>query len=134
MIFVDSGYFIALATQDDELHARALQWASTTDRLLVSEYVLWETVNHLSGVRDRSKAHELLEDVRSSHSCEVIAANTGLFERSLNLHRDRPDKNWSLTDCISFCIIRERGIREALAYDEHFEQAGFLALLRREPS
>jgi uncharacterized protein len=133
MIFVDSGYFIALASEGDELHARALQWTAIADRLVVSEYVLWETINHLSSMADRPKAHKLLTDVRSSDTCEVVAAAPALFDRGISLHRARSDKNWSLTDCISFCIMRDRGIREALAYDEHFEQAGFVALLRIEP-
>jgi predicted nucleic acid-binding protein len=51
----------------------------------------------------------------------------------LELHERRPDKQWSLTDCISFEVMREHGITTALAYDEHFVQAGFDALLRRDP-
>lgn len=49
------------------------------------------------------------------------------------MHRERPDKEWSLTDCISFALMGERRIQRALAYDHHFEQAGFEALLRKDP-
>lgn len=108
MIFVDSGYFIALASEADELHARALQWAAVSERMVVSEYIMWETVNHLSSVADRPKAHKLLTSVRSSGTCEVIAATPALFDRGISLHRARSDKNWSLSDCISFCIMRDR--------------------------
>ena len=60
-------------------------------------------------------------------------ASPRLFAAGLDLYRNRPDKAWSLTDCISFVVMRERSITEALAYDRHFEQAGFRALLREEP-
>ena len=52
----------------------------------------------------------------------------------LSLHVARMDKSWSLTDCISFYLMRERGITQALTTDHHFTQAGFEALLRRDPS
>jgi len=55
------------------------------------------------------------------------------FRAGVELYRARMDKEWSITDGISFEIMRERGIRRALAYDAHFEQAGYEALLRRDP-
>ena len=60
-------------------------------------------------------------------------ASRELFQVGMNLHRARRDKAWSLTDCISFHVMREDGVSKALVYDEHFEQAGFEALLRKEP-
>jgi predicted nucleic acid-binding protein len=53
-----------------------------------------------------------------------------LFSRGHQLFIDRPDKTWGLTDCISFALMQERNIRDALTADRHFEQAGFVALLR----
>ena len=98
------------------------------------EYVLWETVNAFSHPADRSKAHALLALVRAEPDYEVVPAGEALFEAGLALHRARPDKGWSLTDCVSFLVMQERGIRQALAYDQDFEQAGFMALLRSEPA
>lgn len=134
MIFLETGYFVALFGVDDELHARALAWSMHGDEpLLVTEYVLWECVNTFSKPRDRATAHALIEHVESDPACEVVRASTDLFAVGLRLHRDRPDKEWSLTDCVSFHLMRARGITRALAYDIHFEQAGFEALLRRDP-
>jgi predicted nucleic acid-binding protein len=101
--------------------------------LLVTEYVLWETVNALSKAPDRAKAHVLLEHVRTSGNYDSIAASPDLFEAGLRFHAERPDKDWSLTDCISFLVMQERNLTRALAYDHNFEQAGFEALLRRDP-
>jgi predicted nucleic acid-binding protein len=72
--------------------------------------------------------------IRSDRNIEVIPASTELFEAGLQLHAQRPDKEWSLTDCISFVVMQRRGITSALAYDHHFEQAGFEVLLRRDPT
>ena len=57
-------------------------------------------------------------------------ADSFYFDEGVRLYVARPDKDWSLTDCISFVVMRERGITEALTGDRHFEQAGFVALLK----
>lgn len=60
----------------------------------------------------------------------MIPQSSEQFDAALDLYSQRHDKTWGLTDCVSFCIMSERGIQEALAYDHHFEQAGFRPLLR----
>jgi predicted nucleic acid-binding protein len=135
MILVDTGYFLALAQPRDALHVRAVAWsAAVTEPLLVTEYVLWETVNGLSAPVDRPKAHRLLQIVSSSAGYEIVRASAELSQAGLQLHAERADKAWSWTDCISFVVMAERGIPRALTHDHHFEQAGFDALLRRDPS
>lgn len=135
MILADSGYLIALAKPKDTLHGRAVAWSRVIgEPLLVSEYVLWETVNFLSLLQDRRKAHPLVERVMTLPPFTFIPASAALFAAGLRLHRDRPDKEWSLTDCVSFHVMQEHGLTRALAYDVHFEQAGFEALLRRDPT
>lgn len=59
-----------------------------------------------------------------------MPANVEIFERGVELYHSRLDKQWSLTDCISFVVMSEEGIAEALTGDHHFEQAGFVALLK----
>jgi len=61
---------------------------------------------------------------------KIISADSNLFRQGVNLFEKRPDKNWSLTDCISFVVMEAEGIRDALTGDRHFEQAGFTALLK----
>ena len=86
-----------------------------------------------SDPNDRPKAHQFVHYIRSSKNCTIVPASQDLFEAGLRLHGDRKDKAWSLTDCISFVVMEREGIRRALAFDHHFEQAGFEALLRRDP-
>jgi uncharacterized protein len=134
MILVDSGFLIALAKPRDSLHPRAASWAAhITETLLVTEYVLWETVNFLSAKEDRQKSHLVVNQILQGSPFDFVQASRLLFEAGVRFHRSRPDKDWSLTDCISFHLMQERGIRRALAYDLHFEQAGFEALLCRDP-
>ena len=134
MIFVDTGYLLALLNPRDELHERAQAWAgSVSESLLTTEYVLWELVNSLSMPIDRPKAHMAAEAIRNDPSWEYLSATQDLFEAGLQFHRDRKDKAWSLTDCISFHVMSQRRIPSSLTYDHHFEQAGFVALLRRDP-
>lgn len=54
------------------------------------------------------------------------------FSMALGLYEQRADKKWSLTDCASFLAMQEEGITDALAHDDHFQQAGFTALLRED--
>lgn len=134
MIFVDTGYLLAVLNPGDELFDRAQRWATTVnERLLTTEFVLWELVNSLSDPVDRPKAHAAVAEIRSSDGWEVVDASPQLFSEGLLFHAQRTDKQWSLTDCVSFLIMQHRGLKQALAHDRHFEQAGFEALLRRDP-
>jgi uncharacterized protein len=135
MILIDTSYLVALGDPRDALHRRANRWAaSVRERLLVTEYVIIEVVNHFSRVPMRSRGHRLLELARTDPGFEYLPAEHQLFAAGLNLHQRTPDKGWSLTDCISMELMHDRGITQALTHDHHFEQAGFEAILRRDPS
>jgi len=134
MIFVDTGFLVALAQPTDELHQRSRAWASRANEpLLLTQYVHMEVVNHLSRVADRGRAHLVTNHIFSHPGYELLYVSEEGFRAGLQLHQERKDKEWSLTDCISFYVMGKRGIARALAYDVHFEQAGFEALLRRDP-
>jgi predicted nucleic acid-binding protein len=102
--------------------------------LVITDYVLWELINGFSVGDDRPKAHAAIGIVRSNPAWQSVVASSELFEAGLEIHRTHPDKDWSLTDCISFVVMRRLGILRALTHDHHFEQSGFEALLRRDPS
>jgi predicted nucleic acid-binding protein len=135
MILVDTNYLLAQINPRDTLYKRAQAWATAlSEPLVVTEYVLWELVNAYSMPRDRPKAHAAVSHLRSGKDCELVSATPELFTAGLKLHAQSTDKEWSLTDCISFIVMRRRNIARALTFDHHFEQAGFEALLRRDPS
>jgi predicted nucleic acid-binding protein len=135
MIFADTGYFVALIDRQDQLHARAIEWSRRIDEPLVTtSAVLLETFNNLAGTFLRSQPHRLVEAAESRANPEIVLVEEELWKEGLALHYARSDKQWSLTDCISFALMTRRHITRALAYDRHFEQAGFRALLRESPA
>lgn len=135
-IFLDTAYAIALASPNDLFHHKALHLADelegTGARLLTTRAVLVEIGNALSKHRYRDAAVRLLESLEADSTIEIIPLSEQLYQQAMQLYRERPDKEWGLTDCISFMVMQARGISEALTPDEHFQQAGFRALMREE--
>ena len=128
--FADSFYFLALLNRRDRMHVRAQQIASGRDfRALTTRAVLIEVADALAGTRTRAIAADYLADLERLDSVEIVPLSEELYARGFALYCDRPDKEWSLTDCISFVVMGDRGIREALTGDRHFAQAGFVPLL-----
>ncbi len=128
--FVDSHYLPALLNSRDQDHAAAVQWSQgRVGRLVTTTWVLVEVADALSGVKSRLRAAHFLQMFQRAAFVEVAAPTQEQFQRALDLYQQRPDKDWSLTDCVSFNLMNERGITEALTADRHFEQAGFRALL-----
>ena len=133
-IFVDTGYWIAVLNPTDSLHdfANNLTLTLFPSKLVTSELVLNELLNHYSGSgsRFRETTANLIRQIQEDENIEVISMTSQHFAIAFQLYAQRQDKAWSHTDCSSFCIMEELGITEALTYDKHFEQAGFVALLR----
>lgn len=124
-IFVDAYYFIALLNPRDSGHHAARAFSQgQSHKIVTTEWVLVEVGNALSAPPLRSKFVQLVASLRARQATIVHSTPT-LFENSLELYRDRPDKGWSLTDCLSFLVMQELGITEALTADVHFQQAGF---------
>lgn len=135
-IFVDTGYWIAQLNPGDALHQQAQRVAKGLGRVryVTSEWVLAELLNGLAGrgTSLRQRGAELIVTLHKRSDVAVIGATSDIFRAGVRLYEGRPDKAWGLTDCTSFLIMRSRGIQEALAHDHHFEQAGFVPLLRAE--
>lgn len=129
--FADTYFYLALADPRDAGYARA-QEASRTFRgtVVTTQWVLMEVGDALRTPRDRPRFVKLLELLAVDPNVTVVPADATLFKRGVELFRRRLDKEWSLTDCTSFVVMEEQGIREALTVDLHFEQAGFVAILR----
>jgi uncharacterized protein len=129
--FADTFYFIALLNPQDQSHQRALSFANNSRRPIVTTtWVLLELGNYLAATAKRHLFADLVRYLRTQPLADVIPASDQLFDRGLALYETRPDKQWSLTDCISFIIMHDQNLTEALTGDHHFEQAGFVALLK----
>jgi len=134
-VFLDAAYLIALGVPEDQHRAQALEFFQMIQmartRIVTHHGVLFEVGSSLSKRKFRPAAIQLLESIQSSSVVEIVPLTEKLARTGWDLFQRRPDKEWSWADCISFVVMRERGIRQALTTDEHFEQAGFTALLRQ---
>jgi uncharacterized protein len=132
--FIDTGFLIALAAPRDQLHAQAALISQRVRdeeaSLITTRAVLLELGAALSGLRHRETAASVLRAMEADLAVEIVALSDELYADALELFAQHQDKEWSLTDCLSFVVMRNRGMTEALSADHHFEQAGFVALLR----
>jgi predicted nucleic acid-binding protein len=105
--------------------------ASRTDGLALTttEFVLIELADALCKPQQRDEVLALCNVVETDPAFRLVRASSELIQRGRKLYRERADKEWPLTDCISFVVMQDQGLSEALTADHHFEQAGFKALL-----
>ncbi len=128
--FADTSFFVASLIPRDRHHGAAISFSSSfRGNLVTTEYVLLEAANFFSRPPGRAKFLRLVRELYSSPAVEIVRSSDVLFARGLTLFAARPDKEWSLTDCISFQVMTDRGLTDALTADKHFEQAGFRVLL-----
>jgi predicted nucleic acid-binding protein len=129
-VFADTYYLVALLSPGDTAHQRAhsIKLPAST-RLVTTAWVLTELANSLRKPPARDGFLRALEALRTNPTSLFVGPDQLLFNAGVELFAERPDKEWSLTDCISFIVMQERGITDALTGDHHFEQAGFRALL-----
>jgi uncharacterized protein len=129
--FADTFYWIALLNVDDEGHDAAVAFQARLEgAFITTQWVLTEFLDAWCAPSARADAAAFVRAVQRQTNISVVPATEDWFHRGLSLYEKRLDKDWSLTDCISFQVMREWGIAEALTGDHHFEQAGFTALLK----
>lgn len=133
-VFADTGYWIALFDPHDTLNRKAVECSKILTNVTIhpSEMVLAEFLNHFAkrGQFLKRAAVHFIQVVQKNPVMRITPQTSALYQQAFLLYAQRADQAWSLTDCASFCIMRQLGITEALAYDKHFEEAGFIALMR----
>ena len=130
-VFADTYYFAALSNPTDRGHARTVAYSrAALCPLVTTAWVVTELADGLCKSGTRPIFFRLLALLQADPQVTIVPADQSLLDRGLALYLFRPDKDWSLTDCISFVVMQDRGIREALTADHHFEQAGFVALFK----
>ena len=128
-VFADAWFYIALLDADDQWHGRASAWVRDFEgEMCTTRWVLAEVANSLSSPTMRSVVADFLLVIESLPELRIAADSDHLYARGLALFARRADKDWSLTDCISFVVMGDEGLTDALTGDRHFEQAGFTAV------
>jgi predicted nucleic acid-binding protein len=131
--FADTAYWIALTVKRDSLHQAAVFCSGLIDgQIVTTTAVLLETANALSKPMNRGAVITLLERIDGNENIKVLQHTDTIWKSGFDLYRSRLDKAWSLTDCISFVVMQQYGIPDALTSDEHFRQTGFRAMLLEE--
>lgn len=130
---VDTAAWIALINRSDTLHEQAKavmnQLREAKSKLVTTEFIFVEVANALSKPPLRNSAVLFINGLRRLKTVQIVPASAKLFQTGWLLYSDRPDKEWSLTDCISFEIMRREKVSKAFTSDHHFEQAGFVKLM-----
>ena len=126
--FADTYYFLAMLNVADAHRNQVEAFNVIASPLLVTTaWVLTEVADALAAPRHRALFGELMRAVEEQPGIRVVPAGPALFEAGTRLYLARPDKEWSLTDCISFVVMKDERITQALTGDRHFDQAGFRA-------
>ena len=130
-VFADAFYFVALLNRADQHHSKAIAAARELRHgIVTTEWVLAEFADALAESASRRLVRPFIQDLEQDTNVRIIKTDTEPFHRGLHLYHERLDKDWSLTDCISFVVMKDEGLTDALTGDKDFEQAGFVALLK----
>lgn len=129
MTLIDTAFVVALTNRGDEDHEKSLELAAKYNGkpLIITDAVLLEIGNTLSR-RFKEQAIATTEVFFESPEVEIARLDENLFNKAFALYKSHVDKSWGLVDCISFVVMRERNMTDALTSDKHFVQAGFRAL------
>lgn len=134
--FLDTSFSIAFVIKNDQFHQKAVDLAFEIERtgsaIITTQAILLEIGNALAKKKYRQSALKVLRELRSDTKATVVGLDAELYDRAIELFASRMDKDWGLVDCISFIVMKEKGITKSLTTDEHFIQAGFRALLRED--
>lgn len=132
--FMDTAFVLALLNSKDPFHHEAkalIPRVRTAREILLHDGILIEVANSLAG-KDRQAAVDFIERVYKTANTKIAAVTRKLVKQALELYGKRLDKAWGLTDCMSFVLMQEEGLSDALTMDHHFEQAGFRIMLIKQ--
>ena len=135
LVFVDSSALKAHYDAADDFHgeaaglmAKVAARETEISSFVTTDYVLDEAVTLTRFAHSHSKAVELAEATLASKFVRMVYCDEALFLEGLGLFKQHSDKEWSLTDCVSFAATRKYGVRTAFTFDAHFRQAGFATI------
>ncbi len=133
-VFADTFYWIALLNPDDSAHQRVVTFDVSVGRppIITTEEILIEFLTFFSrkGLRFRVKAFAVARSLTSNQDVLILHQTHESYLAGIALYESRPDKGYSLTDCISMQAMNREGLTQVLTNDRHFEQEGFVAVFR----
>jgi len=132
-VFADTSFFVGFINSSDGCHVATRQYMESLEGpILTSQRVLAELGNFLSRGSSRVLVAPFAQSIELDPRLNIVQANSENFHAGMRAYSERRDKQWSLVDCVSFNVMSEHSVFEALTKDRNFTQAGFVALLRDE--
>jgi hypothetical protein len=133
-VFVDSFAWIAAINKSDDYHKVCLKTIKTLltkkTKLITTNYIIVETINSLSRMEFRRAVIGFMGKLEKSPSIEIVTITDEIYNNAWMLYQQRLDKDWGITDCTSFEVMRMFKIKKAFTGDKHFEQAGYTLLIK----
>jgi predicted nucleic acid-binding protein len=135
-LFVDTSGWGHLVDSTQPYHPLAANVYRTARqqgrKVITTNYIIAELVTLMTSPSriPRPRTVAFIESLKTSPYINVVHVDASLDEQAWQLLRSRQDKDWSLVDCVSFVMMKQHGVGESLTTDHHFEQAGFIRLLR----
>ncbi|MEB3213424.1 MAG: PIN domain-containing protein [Leptolyngbyaceae bacterium] len=130
-VFLDTVFIQALLNPRDDFHNQARQLfprIRTASEVWITDAIFIEVGNALSAF-NRESAVQFIQQCYRTNNIRIISVDTELLMQALALYQSRSDKTWGLTDCISFIVMQQQNLTDAVTSDRHFVQAGFRALM-----
>ncbi len=130
-MLIDSSGFLCLYERKETFHKKAVEFYDSATLRLTTSYILAE-YTALAQIRKipREQIIVFSQNILHDEEIEIVWIDEELHIKAVELIKERRDKNYSLCDAVSFIIMRQRGIAESLTTDKHFEQEGFIRLLK----
>lgn len=131
-VFLDTSFVVAIINKDDSLHQAALEFEKELKQytdIWITEPILFE-IGNIFSKSNKTQVAQFIQSCYESHRIHVINLDDGLLQLTLHYYTQYSDKDWSLTDCLLFAVMKENDIHIAYSSDHHFEQAGFQFTLK----
>lgn len=131
-VFADTYFYLALLNPRDAGYRTARHWMQSSNlrEAVTTSWVLIELADNMHLPHEKALVVRLIQRLRAAARTRIVPASEELLARGLALYAERADKAWSLTDCLSFVVMTDERLTDALTADHHFVQAGFRALMR----
>jgi predicted nucleic acid-binding protein len=132
--FMDSLALIAAINRRDQYHDAVAEYLKQyMGKFVTTEWVLMEATDALSEAYHRSAIVTAIRRMRTDSRYRIVPYDLGIYDAGFDLYSARPDKNWSLIDCISFVVMEQFNLADAMTEDHHFRQAGFNPIFEKVP-
>ena len=130
-IFIDTGAFLALEDESDQYHEVALQFREQVLRkkryeMITTSYILDETLTLIRFRISINASVDFSKEIRKSKVVKIVHVSREMEGKARDIFERYDDKDFSFTDCVSFVLMQEGGIEEAFAFDQHFNQMGYI--------